>query len=75
MTKLGDYDHLNATDPPSVPCSMPELVANIRRMNYGAHRFLSELVRQREASDQWHTSDTYRRNTTALRVLLDSGFY
>jgi len=45
---IGDYDHLNKCAPLTVKLDFPNLVSNIIGLNYGVHRFLSELVRQRK---------------------------
>lgn len=47
MSRLGIYDHLN-DEPLSVPITMERLVTLVMSQNYGVHRFLAELVRQRE---------------------------
>jgi hypothetical protein len=76
MPRLGLYDHLNDSDPSDIPCTMPALVHRVRGMNYGTHRFLSELVRQREASVEEERSPEHRAHTALLRALLDEkGFY
>lgn len=59
-SNVGFYDHLN-TDPVEVPISMPELVRLVLSQNYGAHRFLSELVRQREAKQAELIAECRRR--------------
>lgn len=71
---IGQYDHLNETDPPQIPLTMKALVALIRKMNYGQQRFLSELVRQRETSDDEKYPQS-RKHTAMLRELLEKGFF
>lgn len=45
-TCIGQYDHLEKTDPVEFAPGMPAIVAAIRCANYGTHRFMSEFVRQ-----------------------------
>ena len=63
------YNHLDATDPPTLTMSMPQLVAMVDRMNYGVHRFLSELLRQRR------TLQYPGKETDMLAKLLQGGFF
>jgi hypothetical protein len=65
------YKHLNDTDPPTITISMEELVAMVNGMNYGVHRFLSELIRQRRADPLRY----YPINVDGLEDLLEDGFF
>jgi hypothetical protein len=70
------YDHLNESDPVRMPGTMADLVRNLRAQNYGVHRFLSELVRQREASEEDKQYPERREHTAMLRRLLEEkGFF
>jgi hypothetical protein len=71
----GMYDHLNADDPPVIPLTMSALVKRIREMNYGEHRFLSELLKQREASRDDERDPEHRAHTALLRTMLQNGYY
>lgn len=75
----GMYDHLNKDDKFILKIDMKELVESVDSMNYGIHRFLSELVRLRKKSE-WYTSlygvgAEYREHTHKLEKLLEDGFY
>lgn len=78
---IGMYDHLNKDSHLTVSLSMVQLVEMVRGMNYGVHRFLSELVRQRRAlqehgGDRMHKADPdFKRFTDDLEALLNEGFY
>lgn len=73
--RLGIYDHLNETDPLIVPCTLQALVVEIRRLNYGEHRLLSELLRQREACADEKAYAQHREHTAMLRKMLEAGYY
>jgi hypothetical protein len=75
MPRVGTYDHLEETDPLQIALSMKDMVALIRKQNYGEHRLLSELVRQREESEDEQKYEEHRRHTAMLRALLESGYY
>jgi hypothetical protein len=72
--KPDTYIHLEDSDPLTIPSSMKEMVAIIRKMNYGEHRFLSELLRQRKASSE-QAYEEFRRHTALLEQLLLEGYY
>jgi hypothetical protein len=68
MAKLGSYDHLNLGE--VAPFDMEQTARLVESLNYGAHRFLSALVRIRE---QNRSGDD--RLTAGIRRLLDEGGY
>lgn len=75
---IGQYDHLDDPkyNPVQIRLPIPQLVEIVRTTNYGEHRFLSELVRQRETSDDYKQHDEYRRHTVLLRKLIEEdGYY
>lgn len=71
----GMYDHLNESDPVRMPGTMADLVRGVRERNYGEHRFLSELLRQREASPEEKEFAKHRLHTAMLRQMLEHGYY
>ena len=75
MPYLDYYKHLNEIDPPRMPLTMEQLVEVVLKMNYGAHRFLSEMVRQRRASPDYKEYASYREQTTMLEELIEKGFF
>jgi len=70
----GTYDHLDLTDPLRIQLPMRDLVERVRALNYGEHRFLSELLRQRRASAD-DGNEQHRRHTDLLEELLHQGFF
>lgn len=75
----GFYDHLNETDPPAIALTMEQLVSMVRTMNYGTHRFLSELLKQRrieEGKPKTRGADPQYviQNDMLERLLLDNFF-
>lgn len=74
-TKLiGMHDDANKDDYFKLHLSMCSVVETVRRMNFGEHRFLSELVRQRKADEQYKPASEFKKNTDALEALLNDGF-
>lgn len=71
----GRYDHLEEKDPLQITITMADMVARIRKLNYGEHRLLSELIRQREASVEETKYEEHRRHTALLRAVLEAGYY
>jgi hypothetical protein len=47
--RAGSYEHLDESSPIQIRLPMPDLVRMVTSSNYGAHRFLSEFVKQRLA--------------------------
>lgn len=78
-SKLGSYDHLNEDKTYSdsdvrIKVEIKEMVRLIENMNYGVHRFLSELVRQRETEaieKGWQVDDL----ANGIKELLNNGCY
>jgi hypothetical protein len=75
MRTIGMYSHLDKKDTLSVELTMQQLVAKIVKMNYGEHRFLSELVIQRKASPEYEKYEEFRKHTAWLEALLTDGYY
>jgi len=67
------YRGLEETDPPTIVLSMAQLVSLVMQMNYGQHRFLSELIRQRQATPTniWYLEE----HTAMLEDVLNKGFF
>lgn len=72
---MGMYDHLNESDPVQMPGTMSDLVRCVMDRNYGEHRFLSELVRQRKADPYYKDAGQFREHTDALEALLNAGYF
>lgn len=47
---VGEYDHMNESDPLTLPVDLDELCRRIVSMNRGTERLLSALIRQLKAS-------------------------
>lgn len=73
MSKVGMYKHLNQDD--TVPFSIPETAKTVLSLNYGAQRFLSEIVEQRKADERYERLDNFKRRTDQLEELLNDGWY
>jgi len=67
------YRGLEETDPPTIVLSMAQLVSLVMQMNYGQHRFLSELIRQRLTgkTNIWYLEE----HTAMLEDVLNKGFF
>jgi len=72
---IGMYDHLNKDSNFEVSLGICHVVETIRRMNYGEHRFLSELVRQRKADEKYTKYPEFKHHTDMLESLLNEGYY
>ena len=72
MRTIDMYEHLNADD--KVSFSIPETAKKVTELNYGTQRFLSEIVKIREASDDMKYSQ-FKQHTQQLRELLEAGWY
>jgi hypothetical protein len=66
------YKHLNEDD--KVKFSIPETAKTVFELNYGQQRFLCEILKLREASENMKFV-AFRRQTKELRDLLESGWY
>ena len=73
MPSPGYYDHLNDSNPITTTIPMERLVSLVGKSNYGVHRFLSELLRQRREKE---VDASYLKpyNDTLEKLLLD-GFF
>jgi hypothetical protein len=75
-TLVGMYDHLNTGDGHfQLSLSMCSVVETVRRMNFGEHRFMSELIRQRKADPLYKKDTEFRINTDKLEQLVNEGYY
>jgi len=75
-TLVGMYDHLNKEGGHfELHVSMCSVVDIVRRMNYGEHRFLSELIRQRKSDENYKTNTEFKQHTDMLEQLLNDGYY
>jgi len=72
MSQMDDYRHIDKTDKLKIVVTMSDLVAEVSAMNYGVHRFLSELVRHRMATN---CEGNQLRLALGIRDLLDKGYY
>ena len=72
MRNIDMYKHLNEDD--KVKFSIPEVAAQVMSLNYGTQRFLSEIVKNREASSDMKYAE-FKKHTQQLRELLESGWY
>ena len=72
---IGMYDEHNKDDHFKLELSVTSVVEFTRRMKYGEHRFLSELVRQRKADPLYNSCSEFKNNTDMLVDLLEAGFY
>ncbi len=72
---IGMYDHLNREDYFKLHLGIPSVVESVRSMNYGEHRFLSELVRQRKADERYAKYPEFKHHTDMLETLLNEGYY
>jgi hypothetical protein len=72
---IGMHDEHNADDPFKLELSITALVQATRRMKYGEHRFLSELVRQRKKDPLYKSSTEFKNHTDMLEELLEAGFF
>lgn len=72
MRNVDFYAHLNADD--KTKFSIPETAKIIEGLNYGQQRFLCELLKIREASDNMKYSQ-FKQHTQQLRDLLEAGWY
>ncbi len=69
------YKHLNKTGKFTVEVDMVDVVKQVESMNYGVHRFISELINIRKAS-KWYLEDPqYFDHTNRLEQLLEDGFF
>jgi hypothetical protein len=71
---IGEYDHLNADNPINATVDMDELAKRVVLLNYGAHRFLSALVRALREASKWK----YRENNELadeIEKLLNAGLH
>lgn len=69
MRYMDEYKHLNKGDKFCVELDIEELAAKIIVMNYGMHRLLSALARQRLAQ---RPRDEL---ASGIRALLEKGLY
>jgi hypothetical protein len=72
MRAIDYYKHLNADD--KVKFSIPETAKQVEDLNYGMQRFLCEVVKNREASDNMKYT-RFKQHTQQLRELLEAGWY
>lgn len=72
MRTIDMYKHLDKDD--KVPFSISETVKTVTELNYGMQRFLSEVIRNREASEDMKYLQ-FKQNTQKLRELLEAGWY
>lgn len=75
MPRMGQYDHLNDTDPIVLPGTMDQLAEAIDKLNYGTHRFLSALVRVRRAQGLWRDQPNEDGLANEIEALLNRGLY
>lgn len=73
--RVGSYDHLNETDPLSLPLDFDELAERIVKMNYGSHRFLSAFVRARRKSAKHRAVPRGDELANEIENLLNKGLY
>ncbi len=74
-TKLiGMHDHLNRENYFRLEISLTQVVEVVRRMNFGEHRFMSELVRQRKTDPQYKNYSEFKKHTDMLEEILEAGF-
>lgn len=66
------YKHLNEDD--RVKFSIPETAKIVYGLNYGQQRFLNELLKLRESSEQMKFK-SFAEHTKQLRELLENGWY
>ena len=73
---VGMYDHLNTGDGHwQLNLHVCQVVELVRKMNYGEHRFMSELIRQRKADPLYKTDSEFKQNTDRLEELINDGYY
>lgn len=78
MPRLGFYHDLDnePDDQFSISLPMKDVVSHIMSLNYGQHRFVSELVLQRRESRYYHRDyGDYIKYTEMLADLLTAGFF
>lgn len=67
------YSHMN--DSKEVGLTIPNIANQVMDLNYGQQRMLAEILRLREASEDYNKYEQYRKHTKQLRDLLESGWY
>jgi hypothetical protein len=72
---VGMYDHLNKGDHWQLNLSITTVAELVRKMNFGEHRFLSELIRQRKADPLYKGDSEFKLNTDKLEQLINEGYY
>ena len=70
--RIGTFDHLNESDPPTIKLDMDELAKQIVSLNYGTVRFLAALARARRAHKDRQTVDDL---AIGIENLLNQGFF
>ena len=67
------YGHLNKET--EIGMSIPQIAKQLTKVNYGQQRMLAEIVRLREASDNYKKHIEYANHTQKLREMLETGWY
>ena len=67
------YGHMN--DKEELGMTIPQVARQLMKANYGQQRMLAEMVKLREASEDYQKYRQYAEHTQRLRELLEKGWY
>lgn len=65
------YKHLDKDDKFTIEMDMKQVVKNVNSINYGVHRFISELIDIRRSSE----FEQHRKFADELEGLLNKGYF